>query len=307
MGQLSWRGFRVAAIGGVGVLAAFGIAACGSGSSGSKPGSAPSAAAGPASAAQALDTAYRSTTGQKTVAFRIDEVINVPGAGGSSGNMAITGAGQADLASHALSVSINAPGGGSVKIVQSRGIEYIQVPPSQRNSVPGHKPWMSLNLNKVAQAKLGIASSQLAAPNTSDPAQALTQLASVSSSVSKAGAATVAGVSTTEYKAQISLDKLASQMQAKYGPMAAQAIRQEEQKLGASLPVEVWVDAQHLARQIRYQIPVPATGGGVGAGTATATMTFTSFGVPVTITPPPHTQVGDVTSQVLQKAKAGSG
>jgi hypothetical protein len=302
------RGFSAVALGGAGVVAVLGMAACGSGSGGSGPGSAHSPAAGSAGAAQAVETAYRSTAGEKTVAFRINETMQAASSGGSSANMAITGSGQADLASHAFTISMNVPTGGSLTMLESGGIEYLQVPAAARSQVPGHRSWESVNLDKVTQAKLGKSFSQLASASSSDPAQALQQLGAVSSGVSKAGAATVAGVPVTEYRAEVSLDKLASQMQAKAGTRAAQAIRQEETTLGrTSLPVQVWVDAQHLVRQVRYQIPLVTASGGAGTGTATLTMTFTSFGAPVDVAPPPASQVADITSQVLQQAKASSG
>ena len=303
-----WRGLRRVAAGGVGLVAVFGVAACGSGGgrSGSSGGQSASAV-GQAGAAQAVETAYRSTAGEKTAAFRIEETVNAAGSGGASANETITGSGQADLASHAFSVSMNNPSGAGTEIIWSGGMEYVRLPASQRSTIPGHKPWVGVNMTKVAQAKLRGSSSELAAPNTSDPGQALAQLAAVSSGVSKAGAGTVAGVPVTGYRAHLSLDKLASQVQAMYGTEAAQGVRQEEQILGTSLPVQVWVDAQHLVRQIRYQIPVPAAAGGSGGGTATETMTFTSFGAPVTITPPPASQVADITGQAIQHAQARSG
>ena len=294
------------AAGGVGALAVLAAAACGSGGGGSAPGGARSAS-GPNAAAQAVETAYRSTAGEKTAAFRVQETINAAGSGGSSANQVIAGTGQANLASHAFSVTMSGAAGGSTEILWSGGIEYVQVPASQRGTVPGHKPWVSVNMNKVAHAKLHGASTQLAAPNTSDPGQALAQLAAVTSGVSKEGAATVAGVPVTGYRAQLSLGKLASQVQSMYGAQAAQGVRQQEQKIGTSLPVQVWVDAQHLVRQIRYQVPVPAAAGGASGGSATETMTFTSFGGPVTITPPPASQAADITSQAIQQAEASAG
>jgi hypothetical protein len=300
-------GFHAAAAGGVAALSVFGLVACGSGNGGAQPGGTHSAAAGQSGADQAVQAAYRSTAGEKSAVFRIDETINAAGASGSAENAAITGTGQADLASHAFALTMNVPVGGPVRMLESGGIEYVQVPAAQRGQVPGHKPWESVNINKVSEARLGTSLSQLSSAGTSDPAQALSQLSAVSSQVSKAGTATVAGVPVTGYRAQVSLSKLASQMQAKAGPQAAQAIRQEEQKLGASLPVQVWVDSSHLVRQIRFQVPLPSASGASGSGTATSTMTFTSFGGPVTITPPPASEVSDITSQVLQRSKAASG
>lgn len=301
-----WSGFRVAVAGGVGALTVFGLVGCGTGSGGAHSSGTHPAAGGPQGAAAAVQDAYRSTAAEKSAAFQIDETIN-GNSGGSAQNTAITGTGQADLASHAFKLTMNVPVGGAVQMLESGGMQYIQIPAAERGSLPGHKPWASVNLNKVSQARMGTSFSQLSSAGNSDPGQALSQLAAVSSQVSKVGAATVAGVPVTGYRARVSLDKLASQMQAKAGPQAAQAIRQEERKVGSSLPVQVWVDSSHLVRQIRFVVPLPAPNGASGSRTATSTMTFTSFGGPVTIAAPPASDVTDITSMVLQRAQSASG
>jgi hypothetical protein len=303
-------GIRVAAIGGLGVLTALGAAACGSGGGGSHAGGSHPAAGGSPGGVQAVETAYRATMGQKSATFRINGTVQAKNSSGSAENATITGTGQADLAGKAFTMSMNVPTGGSLKMLETGGVAYIQVPPSARGQVPGHKAWLSVNLDKLAsQAMLGKSFSQLASAGNDNPTQALSQLAAVSSGVPKVGTATVAGVPTTEYRAEENLNKLASQAKAKGRAKEAQAIRQQEKKLGTStLPVEVWVDAHHLVRQIRYQAPVPSTStGGSGHGTVTMTMTFTSFSTPVNVTPPPASQVADITSQVLRQARASSG
>ena len=197
--------------------------------------------------------------------------------------------------------------GGTTKVLVANGIEYLQVPAAERSQIPGHRAWLSINLNTLSQARLGTSFSQIASAGNSNPAQALSQLSAVSDSVTRIGSATVAGVPATEYLAQVSLDKAAARAQAKGGAKAAQTVRQEIKALGtATLPVDVWVDAHHLVRQIRYHVPIPATGTSSGSGTATLTISFTKFGAPVRLTPPPSSQTADITKQAIQRAKAGS-
>jgi hypothetical protein len=260
-----------------------------------------------------VQAAYQATTDAKTATFQLGAAIQPASAGGSSQRTTITGRGQADFATKAFTLNINAPSGGVIKILLAHGTEYLQVPAAARSQIPGHKAWVSINLNKVSQAKLGASFSQVASVGNENPAQALSQLLAVSSGVAKAGHATVAGVPTTEYRAHVSLDKVAARAQAKEGAKAAQAIRQQIKALGtATVPVDVWIDSHHLVRQIRYQTPIPAAGtGGTGApsgsGKAILTMTFTSFGTPVQLTPPPASQTTDITGQVLQHAEASTG
>lgn len=195
-------GTRAAAVAGTVVLAAVSAAACGPGGGGSHPGAA-SATGGSAGAGRAVQTAYKTTIAHaKAAAFRLSETIQANGAAGSSQHATLTGQGQADLVTHAFTVTLNAPGGGSIRVVLMHGIEYVQLPAAARSQIPGHKPWVSVDLNKVSQAKLGASFSQVAAARSDNPAQALTQLSGVSSRVSKVGSAAVAGVPTTEYRAR---------------------------------------------------------------------------------------------------------
>jgi hypothetical protein len=297
-------GTRVAALAGAAALVTAVGAACES-----HPG-AGRATGGSAAAAQAVRAAYTATVNAKTATFRLDATIHAKSASGSFQSTTITGWGQADFATKAFTLSVNAPSGGTIKALLVHGTEYVQVPTAARSQIPGHKAWVSVDLNKVGQAKLGASFSQFAAAENEDPTQALSQLLAVFSGVSNAGHATVAGVPTTEYRAQVSLEKVAAKVQAKEGARAAQAVRQEIKALGtATIPVQVWVDASHLVRQIRYQTPIPAagTGGPTGSGKAVLTMTFTSFSAPLRLTPPPASQTADITNELLQQAKASSG
>jgi hypothetical protein len=297
-------GTRVAAVAGTAALATAAAAACGSHPAAGR------ATGSSAAAAQAVRAAYTVTTNTKTATFRLDATIQAKSAGGSSQSATITGRGQVDFATRAFTLSVNAPGSGTIKALLVHGTEYVQVPAAARSQIPGHKAWVSVDLNKVGQAKLGALFSQFAAAGDENPAQALSQLLAVFSGVSSAGHATVAGVATTEYRARVSLHKVAARVQAREGARAAQAVRQEIRALGtATVPVEVWVDAHHLVRQIRYQTAIPAagTGGPSGSGKAVLTMTFTSFRAPVRLTPPPASQTADITNELLQQAEASSG
>jgi hypothetical protein len=284
------------------LVAALGTAACGSGgASTSNPASAKRAPA----ALHAVEAAYTTTVGDKTARFALTETLKAHSTAGSSQSQTVTGSGQADFATHAFEVSVNAPAGGSVQVLEVAGVAYTQMPPASRAQVPGHKQWVAVNLNQVDQAKLGQSFSQLASAANDSPTQVLTDLGSVSSTVTKVGTATVGGVSTVEYHAVVDLNKVAARAKAKAGAKAAQAVVAEEQALGThSLPVEVWVDANHLVRQVREQVPIPAASAGAtnGSGSATMTMTFSAYGSPVTLSPPPASQVANITAQVLQQA-----
>jgi hypothetical protein len=257
---------------------------------------------GSAQPGQTVQAAYATSSNQKTAAFRLDETIQA----GSSQAETVTGSGQTDFASRSFKMVISPPTGGSVTVLQAGQTEYIQVPAAERNQIPGHKPWVSIDLNRVSQAKVGASLSQLSSVSSDNPTQVLSELAAVSGQVTRTGTATIDGVPTTAYQAQVNLNKVAANVQAKAGPKAAQAIRAEARALGTStLPVQVWIDANHLVRQIRYHVAVPASGSNPG-GTATATITFSGYGTPVSLSPPSASQTADITSQVIQQSGSGS-
>ena len=230
-------GKRAAALAGVGALVVTGVAACGS--AGRSHGSAGPTTGGSADEGHAVQAAYTTTTKAKTATFRLDETIQAKSSSGSSQTAVITGSGQANFATKAFTASINAPSGGTIKILLVNGTEYLQVPAAERSQIPGHRAWVSINLNTLSQARLGASFSQIASTGNSNPAQALSQLSAVSRGVSRIGSATVAGVPVTEYRAQVSLDKAAARAQGKGGAEVAQAFRQEIRALGtAALPVQ---------------------------------------------------------------------
>lgn len=294
------RGPRMVLV--VGSLLAVGAAGCGT--SGAAKGG-----GGTTTPVHVIETAYQTTEKAKTADVAFNESIQATSSSGSSQSETVTGSGQLDLANQDFDISVNSPSGGAVKELETGGVLYIQVPPADAGSVPGNKPWESIDLNQVDQAKLGKSFSQLSSLNSDNPAQALSNLATVSDGVTKVGPDTVGGVAATEYKAEVDLSKVASQAQAKDGTKAADAVSQEQQALGTpTLPVAVWVDANGLVRQISEQIPIPAAsaGAGNGSGKATVTMTFSNYGAPVQLTPPASSEVADMTAQALQQAKAGS-
>lgn len=287
---------RVVAAGAVLVLAA---AACGSsGGSGS-------GASG--SSLHAVQTAYQSTLDAKTAKVSFTESTQAHSSTGSSQTTTVTGSGVVDFPGHSFQLHVNAPSGGSIDVIETGGVAYTQVPAVARSQVPGHKPWVSVNLNKVSQAKLGASFSQLASLGSADPTKVLANLGQVSDHVTQAGTASIDGTNTTGYQAQVDLDKVAAQARAKAGPKAAQAIQQEEQSLGThTLPVEVWVDPHGLIRRLSTQVPIPAASAGAsnGSGKASLTMTFSDFGTSVHPSPPPASQTADITALLVQQAKA---
>ena len=232
----------------------------------------------------------------------LTESIDAKSTGGSHESVGINGSGQLDLSDQSFELHVNAPSGGSEEILEVGGVLYIQVPPGEQASAPGNKAWESIDLNQLDRGKLGGSFSQLSSLDSDNPTQVLSNLASVSNGVAKVGTATVSGVRTTRYRAQVNLDKVAASAG---GTKAAQAVKHETEALGTSvIPVTVWIDEKGLIRRVSEQTPIPAASSGAtdGRGTATITMTFSNFGTAVQLTPPAPAEVTDITSQALSQS-----
>ncbi len=280
-------------------VVALGAAACGS--SGSAVSTEP---------VHVVETAYTATLNAKTAKVAFTESIKSSSTSGSSESATVTGSGLMNLSNQDFELTVNAPSGGTEEVLETGSVEYLQVPPASRSQVTGNKPWESINLNQVDEAKVGKSFSQLSSVNSDNPTQALSNLADVSDNVTKVGAATIDGTATIEYRAAVNLTKEAAKVKSKDGSRAALAITQEAQDLGThTLPVNVWVQANGLVRQIGEEVPIPAasTGATNGSGRATITLTFSDFGTPAPLTPPPSSQVANITAEVVQQAKAAAG
>jgi hypothetical protein len=281
------------------VVVAFGAAACGS-----------SGASVSTEPAHIVEAAYTTTLNAKTAKVTFTESMKATSTSGSSDSETVTGSGLMNLSTNGFELTVNAPSGGAVEVLETGGVEYIQVPPAARSQVPGNKAWESINLNQVDEAKVGKSFSQLASVNSDNPTQALSNLAQVSDNVTSVGASTIDGIATTQYRATINLTKEAAKVKTKDGARSALAITQEAQALGTNtLPISVWVQANGLVSQVSEEVRIPAasTGATDGSGNATVTMTFSDFGTPAPLTPPPSSQVADITAQAVQQAEASSG
>lgn len=227
---------------------------------------------------------YQSTQAQKAASFAA--VIKVSSTNGPATSATIHFSGSVDFTNNNLSGTLNIPGSGRVRVVEVGGIEYVSVPAADRSKVPGHKPWISVNLNKTTGGALSGQSS-------SNPTELLQLLESGSASVKKVGTATVRGAKTTHYHAVLDLSKAAQT-----NPQAASEIEKATAELHTkTLPVDVWVDAKSRARRFVTGFTVPAgtsLGNGQTASTPThvkVSMDLFKYGSAPSVTTPPASEV----------------
>src|SRR5262249_23710178 len=140
---------------------------------------------------------------------------------------------------------------------------YMKLPAIIANRLSGSgKPWVKIDLTKAAAAA-GVPglSSLTSNPASSDPSQMLQYLRAVSGQISNQGKEQVGGCDTTHYTAPIDLNKVPASLPESARAAARQSIPAMEKLLGKStLPVEVWIDGQHLVRRMKMSFDSNSSG-----------------------------------------------
>jgi hypothetical protein len=172
-------------------------------------------------------------------------------------------------------------------VVQSKNglVMYMRSPLFAR-AVPGAKPWLKMDLTKVA-ALNGIDLGSLQQLNQADPMQSLRYLTGSAKS-RELGYDQVRGVFTKHYALTIDLDRLL-----KGNKQLQHALKQLRSFTGTKLPAEAWVDGQGLLRKLTMNFTLARTPDGP------VSMSFSEelydFGKPVHVHMPPASQVTDAT------------
>lgn len=148
----------------------------------------------------------------------------------------------------------------------------------------GGKSWAKIDLSEAAAAR-GAGLDWLGdLARSGGPGQWLAWLA-LTGDPREVGSATVGGVETTHYRAEIDVTRLARSVDP--------ALRRSLEALRVGrVPVEVWIDDQDLVRRLRLVVRREA---GLRLG-LDLTMEFSDFGARVDATPPPSSDVRDVTA-----------
>ncbi len=283
---------RAAALAAVSVIApAASLAGCGgSSNSGGSSGTAPPRV----SAAQLTRAAdiSSSAVGYRTVLSMRETVPGV-------GQISIDGSGRFGRQSGSLTLEMRLPGvaavalGGSLRlsIVIHDGIMYMKLPSALISRIPGVKPWLEINLAQIAkQSGSGVSSLLGSSQQLSDPGQYLAYLRATSAgSLRSLGPATVDGVATTHYHADIDLANLSRAFPAAERPAIARVQAQlSKQIAGGQLPVDAYVDSDNLVRRIVITEPLTLSGKG---GSVSMQMDFPAYGPQPPPAIPPAAQV----------------
>jgi hypothetical protein len=155
------------------------------------------------------------------------------------------------------------------------------------------RKWVSFDLAAAQQAE-GLGGLQT--ETSSDPAKYLAYLRGVSGEIQSLGSATIRGVTTTRYHATVDLDRYASRAPVGDRAAARKSIATLEATLGGhTLPVDVWIDAQHRVRQMQLKFPLCANG---QRASLAMTMDLSDYGQVPAATIPPASETRDITEKL---------
>jgi hypothetical protein len=181
-----------------------------------------------------------------------------------------------------------ASGGESIQAIEAAPWEYVAV----------NGAWYKINRDVVQQT---IGDGGLS-PAGSDPSQLL-QFLGATGTVTTVGAAQIGGVATTHYHAATELDRYADTVPSSERQAASAAIAALERETGvATLPIDVWIDAQHRVRQI----VVSMSGICPQAGNASVTITMDLFDYGPQPAPAVPSDATDLTSEAQSAVRGQS-
>ncbi|MET7296685.1 hypothetical protein ABZS79_32060 [Streptomyces griseoloalbus] len=200
------------------------------------------------------------------------------------------GQGVLDLAEGDSVMTVTAEG----KSLEQRVIDEVLYQKAPGQKAPGGKPWVKIDLKKVA-AQQGMNNQQIGDPaQTASYAKAITD-----EDVTKVGTEKIDGVNTTRYRVSVDVNKL---------PGGDQMRKQ----LGPTLPMEVWLDDEGRLRRQQVDMTVesaasatakPDTGAAPQQLRMSSVMEFSDFGTEVDAEAPPAEQVADMTDKALQQSR----
>lgn len=286
---------RLLTIGAAAALVAVPLTGCGSDDSPSK------AASSAASKVEgALDPVAQAA--EVTGAQKGGIAMSVNGKVGAAGQtIPIKGNGTFDREGKLGQMSMTTSVGGQDMTIDeiTKGHTVYMTSDAFKGKLPGGKNWMKLDIDAAAKSQ-GIDLSALTGTGTpQDPSQVLDYLKGAGTST-KVGEETINGVATTHYHAVIDLEKAAS----KGGPDAEKAVKQMEKLAGIrSLPLDVWVDKDHLVRReaIKYDMTVQGE-----RASMDMVVDMTKYNVDVVAKPPKDSDTIDAT-KLLNSMGGGDG
>ncbi|MEU1003039.1 hypothetical protein [Streptomyces tibetensis] len=285
------NGRRVCALGVAGVLAGTVLVGCGEEDSGD---GAQGTSAKPSAGArergtQAVRSAYDRTAEEDTAKVKLRVRTSAQGA-----SQTADGQGTVDLDDGDSVMTLTVQG----QQIEQRVIDQILYQKPPKGQAPGGKPWIKIDLGKVA-GQQGAGDGSM-----SDPARSAAYAKAITDKdVTEKGQATINGVETTHYRVSVDVAGLPD----------GDSLRKQ---VGPTLPMDVWLDDEGRMRrqQLDMTVKTPeatrrsSSGASSAPGKVTVrtVMDFTDFGTEVEADEPPAGQVTDMTGKALKQGKRQS-
>lgn len=177
-------------------------------------------------------------------------------------------------------------------------------------ALPGGASWVQLDLKEVATA-MGLDADGLGALFTLDPAAQLKAI-DATRTLKKVGTETIGGASTTHYAGTYKLsDFIAGLPEAQRKAVQDSVDKLDELSAGGEplalddpIPVELWVDADGVARKVLSASKLPAQKG-VPAGTLEQSYELSDFGAKLDTAAPPKDDTYEATDALTGLLKQG--
>jgi hypothetical protein len=268
-----------------GLLAALGLAACGSEDTAAPEAVSPRAAVMQAADQTSAAGSYRASF-EMTMSGLAPEPMTMKG-DGIFDSSARQGQMTMDMSEFAASSGQDL---GEAEVIFDDFVVYMRFP-FLTQLQPNLKPWLKIDIREFGKQQ-GLDFGQLSQLNQ-DPSQTLQYLRAASGDVEEIGTEEVRGVETTHYGMTVDLRKVVEQAPEAFRGQLRASIDQLIELSGVrSVPTEVWIDDDGLARRMRltYENMRFAPG---QQGDMTMEMDLYDFGVDVDVKPPPKDKVTD--------------
>jgi hypothetical protein len=241
--------------------------------------------------ANAVFTSAQTSLGNKTADVHVSVAVQVPGAG----QITAAGDGSVDFANNAGQVTIKYAGlptlsGMTLTELFTGGNFYLSMP-GLSDIVPGSS-WVSAPMSQSGSVT----------PGSSDPASMLKLLADRGATVTATGPSMVDGDAVNGFHVVIGAGEL--QKAADHEQLPPSIANEAKSMFGqSSIQMSVYIsDSTNLITQTVTSMSLSALGTAI---TAVATEDFSNYGAPVTIVPPPPSQV--LSLQQFEQAAASPG
>ena len=270
------------------VLAALALAACGGGGGSTAPTLTSAETTATVSGSDA--SSLIAQAGQKTRAAggaRVSFTLEMTG-GQANGTM--SGEGVFDRHGGRMTMNLGglaggALGSGKAEVVFRDLVYYVKLPAAAMAQLPTGKMWLKFDLGALSE-QAGLDLEQLTQLNQSDPSQAL-QLLSGAEDFEEVGEGEVRGVGTTHYRGTVDMSKVAETAPEDVQDDIRKIIEQTGDR---TVPMDIWVDGDGLARRLRWTQHLPQ------GTTMTMNEELYDFGAEVDATTPPADEVLDLTA-----------